>query len=107
MSQELSPKVILSQSGSVAFRRIEDEILLVPIRTDARQKLGIYTMNKTAAAVWELLDGKRNLKELVRAFCERFDVAENLAFRDIETCCRELLQAGVIEVSHPELPETS
>ena len=97
MQERLEPGSRFRRSGSVAQREIHDEVLIIPIRSDPSDKLGVYTLNRTAAFVWGLLDGERTLDELVDVLCERFEVEPERARIDIEACCRELLECGVLE----------
>ena len=85
-------------SDGIASRRVEDEVLLVPIRTDPRQKLGVYTLNRVGAVVWELLDGLRSVSQVAENLCQRFEIDMQIARRDTETFCQALLSFGAIEL---------
>jgi hypothetical protein len=91
------------RSESVAHRRIEDEVLLIPIRSDAKQGLAVFSLNPTAALLWDLLDGVRTIGELAGALCEKFEVAPDEAHRDVQSFCADLLECGAIE----PVPESS
>jgi hypothetical protein len=97
MPRSLDPKTRYRRSESVAHRRIADEVLLVPIRTDPGQKVKIYTLNRTAAAIWEWLDGERDLGQLLELLCRRFEVQKETARRDLDACCLDLEAFGAIE----------
>jgi hypothetical protein len=97
MPRSLELKTRYRRSESVAHRQIADEVLLVPIRTDPGQNLKIYTLNKTAAAIWDWLDGERDLSQLLVLLCGRFQVEEGTALRDLEDCCLDLEAFGAIE----------
>jgi coenzyme PQQ synthesis protein D (PqqD) len=102
MKSNLNANSCFKHTDSVAFRRIADEILLVPVRSDSRQKLGIYTLNRVGSAVWELIDGTRKLAEVIEAVCSRFNVDTETARRDTELFCQELLSFGAIEATLQE-----
>ena len=89
--------VFYQQSTKVAFRRVGDDVLLVPIRTDAREPLGIYTLNKTAAVLWMLLEAKHTLTEMAEALVARFAVDWEQAYRDATAFCEDLLSFGAVE----------
>lgn len=101
MPRSLDPKTRYRRSESVAHRQIADEVLLVPIRTDPGQKVKIYTLNRTAAAIWEWLDGERDLSQLLVLLCGRFEVQEQAARNDLEACCQDLEAFGAIERVEP------
>ncbi len=96
MAAALGLQISFARSDQIASRKIADEILLVPIRTSAHQKLGVYTLNGTGALIWELIDGRRRLSDLVDAVVDRFEVERDQALRDTETFCQDLLSFGAI-----------
>ena len=83
-------------SEEVASRKIADEVLLVPIRTSSKQKLGVYSLNETASWLWERMDGTRSFDQLVEAMTGRFEVDSEQARRDVEVLCQDLLSFGAI-----------
>ncbi|MBW1807866.1 MAG: PqqD family protein [Deltaproteobacteria bacterium] len=97
MTQVFKAESCFRHTNRVEFRRIADEILLVPIRSDSRQKLGIYTLNRVGSVVWELIDGTRKLAEVIDGVCSRFKIDSETARRDTELFCRELLSFRAIE----------
>lgn len=92
------------RSESVAHRRIDDEVLLIPIRSDPREGLAVFSLNVTASLLWDLLDGRNDVAALVAAICERFEVSEDRARQDVEAYCQQLLECGAIEPAESEAP---
>jgi hypothetical protein len=80
------------------FRRIADEIILVPVRRNMGDLESIYSLNETAARVWELLDGRRTLGDLVATLVQEFEVAPGTAETDLRSLLGQLTEAGAI---HP------
>ena len=58
----------------MVFRKIGDECILVPIRQGVGDLESIYTLNETAARIWELLDGTAKGIEIRDKIIEEFDV---------------------------------
>ncbi len=96
MPDRINPKNRFRHSEEIASRKIVGEVLLVPIRTSSKQKLGVYTLNETASWIWEMMDGTRSFGQLVKAMTERFEVDSEQAHRDVEVLCRDLLSFGAI-----------
>ena len=96
MPARINPEDRFRHSEEVASRKIADEVLLVPIRTSASQKLGVYTLNETAAWLWEMMDGSVTCAQLVDAMTERFEVDSEQAEKDVEILCQDLLSFGAI-----------
>jgi hypothetical protein len=74
---------VYTKSDSIVFRKIGDEFILVPIRHNVGDLDSIYTLNETAARIWELIDGKRNLREIKNMMVEEFDVPAAEAEKDL------------------------
>lgn len=71
------------KDSSVVFREIAGEAILVPIRRNVGDLESIYTLNETAARVWELIDGKRSIQEITDAIVTEFEVEREVAERDV------------------------
>ena len=74
---------IYSKSDSIVSRKIADEFILVPIRQNVGDLESIYTLNETAACIWELIDGKIKVKEIKGKLIEEFEVTPEEAEKDI------------------------
>ena len=74
---------VYKKSESIVSRRIGDEYILVPIRQDVGDLENIYTLNETAARIWELIDGKTQTSEIKEKIVEEFDVKPEEAEKDL------------------------
>jgi len=70
---------------------IDDEIILMRLDNGELQSLA-----ETAAAVWRLIDGKRDRAALVSALGAEFDADEQLIARDVDELLQQLEEAGLI-----------
>lgn len=71
-------------------RRIADEYILVPIREKVGDLRSIFTLNDTAARVWELIDGKRRASEIKAALLEEYETTEAEVDGDLRTVLSQL-----------------
>jgi hypothetical protein len=78
------------------FRKIVDELVLVPIRQDVADMDCIYTMNPVAAFIWGKLDGPTTQAELQAAIVSEYDVDPPAAAADLAGFLVELESAGAI-----------
>ncbi|HOX47285.1 MAG TPA: PqqD family protein [Myxococcota bacterium] len=85
------------KTGAMAARKILDEVVLIPIRTDTRETLGAYHLNRTASVLWESLEREASLDDLVTALCTRFQVEAPQARADAEGFVQEMLRIGALE----------
>jgi hypothetical protein len=74
---------VYRKSDSIVSRKVGDEFILVPIRQNVGDLDSIYTLNETAARIWELIDGERNLYEIKNMMVEEFDVPASEAEKDL------------------------
>jgi hypothetical protein len=81
----------VAQAEDIIWRRIGDEIVV--IKDDG---LSTHVLNKTAAWIWEMCDGKREIDEITSQLCERFDVSFEEAHADVEEIIEKLTQVGII-----------
>ena len=81
----------IAKSEDIVWRRIGDEIVV--IKDDG---LSIHVLNKTAAFVWEILNGDCEPGEIATGLCERFDVSFEEASTDITDIIQKLKQLGLL-----------
>jgi hypothetical protein len=74
---------IYKKSDAVVSRKIGDEFVLVPIRQDVGDLESIYTLNETAALIWELINGKLKVSEIKESLLEAFEVEPEQAEKDL------------------------
>ena len=74
---------VYSKSDSVVFRKIGDECILVPIRKGVGDLDSIYTLNPTAARIWELIDGSRSVRVIRETLLEEFEISPEEAEKDL------------------------
>jgi hypothetical protein len=58
---------------------------------------GVYALNETARAVWELCDGETQRAEIITSITQLFRVPEAVVARDVTRVLAELQCAGLID----------
>ena len=84
------------QDDSFVSRRIEDEVILVPIRQNVADLESIYTLSEVGARIWEQIDGRRATAEMLRLIVEEFEVTEEEAEKDLKEFIEQLAAIGAI-----------
>ena len=74
---------VYSKNPDVIFRKIADEFILVPIRQRAVDLRCVYTLNETAAFIWQAFDGKKSVSQIKDNLAEAFEVESSRAESDI------------------------
>ena len=82
---------VYTRNDHVVSRRIVDELILVPIRNNVADAETLYTLNEVGARVYELIDGKRPVRDIVSAIVSEFDVTGDEARADVLEFIEQLL----------------
>ena len=93
-------KRYIARSPDVAARTIGGELMIMSGRDSS-----LFSLNETAAALWEAADGTTPLEGIVeREICSRFDVGREEALADAEALAEELARHGILQVSDAPIP---
>jgi hypothetical protein len=76
-------KSILSHSPSVVTRKTGNEYVLVPVTNNIADMTSVYTLNETGAFIWELIDGKISVEEIIAAVTKEYDIDIKTAESDV------------------------
>ena len=85
-----------SKDSSVVFRKVADEFILVPIKQKASDVESIYTMNEVASRIWELINGKRSLRDIKDVIIKEFKVIPEEAEKDLIDFSKQLEKIGAV-----------
>jgi hypothetical protein len=72
-----------SHSPSVVTRKTGNEYVLVPVTNNIADMDSVYTLNETGAFIWEHIDGKRTLLEIIDALTNEFEINKDNATKDV------------------------
>lgn len=82
----------IAQTKDVIWRRIGDDIVIIK-----DGGLSTHVLNKTAAFIWEMCDGKSGVDEIASKICERFEVAYEEAHADVDDLITTLTKANFLK----------
>jgi len=88
------------KDSNIVYRKIADEYILVPIRQQVADLNCIYTLNEIGAFIWELIDGKSNIKQILKNITAAYDVEEKAAKDDLISFISQLLKIKAIDVAN-------
>ena len=101
MKAKVSLDTIYVPTDDVVAREIEGELIIVPLVAgigDMEDEL--FTLNKTGRIIWDKLDGKRYLKDVVEEISTEFEAPAREIEKDVIGLTEELLKRKMItEVS--------
>ena len=76
-------KSVISHSSEIVTKKTGKEYVLVPLANNIADMNRLFTLNETGAFIWELIDGKKNVEEIIAAFTEEYDINGETATKDI------------------------
>ncbi len=63
-----------------------------------------YSMDKVGGMIWEMIEGRHSLEEIVAAISASYDVGAERAKSDVERLLEELVQENLIIVAEDGVP---
>ena len=97
----MSKKLYVARSPRIAARMLGEEMLVM-----SGQDSTLFTLNPTAAILWQAADGSTALDEIVeRRICSEFEVKPEDALRDAEELAKNLAKHGILLISEQPISE--
>lgn len=88
---------VYAPSDDIVVRMIEGELLIVPLGASIGDlEDEIYTLNPTGQAIWERLDGRRRLQEVVKELEAKFEATPGDIERDVSGLVAELVKRRML-----------
>jgi hypothetical protein len=87
------------RDADFVFRRISDEVILLPIRRNLGDLESIFSLNEVGARIWELLDGERSLAEIRDTLLAEFDASADAVDADLAEFVATLESIGAVGVA--------
>jgi hypothetical protein len=78
-------------------RVVAGETIIVPIRHGVGDLNAIYTLNEVGTRIWQLIDGKTRVEQIVKTITAEYEVLEEEAGKDVVDYLDSLESAGLIK----------
>ena len=82
---------VYKHSPNTAWRRISEEAVVLDLRSSV-----YYSLNETAARIWESLGERLTCDQIVERLCAEYDTAEARARKDVSETLRQMLKSGIL-----------
>jgi hypothetical protein len=90
----------VARADRVAARMIGDELMIMSGADST-----LFTLNATAALLWQAADGVTPLREIVeRSIVPRYEVDPDVACRDAVELVEDLARHGILQLSATPIP---
>lgn len=87
---------VWSKNANLVTRVIGDETVLLPIYKTSDEIDCIYTLNKVASRVWEMLDGKKTVGQIKKQVLGEFDTTPGEVDKEMRRLLKDLREIEVI-----------
>ena len=87
------------KASNYVTREVAGETIIVPVRSNVADLDSMYTLNELGTTVWQLMDGRTSVGQIVESVCGVYEVTPEEAKKDVLDFVRSLRSAGVIRPS--------
>ena len=97
MDMTISGEAVCTVSEDVVAREIEGEIIIVPLVAgigDLEDEL--FTLNETGKAIWDKLDGRRTLNEVIGELAAEYQEEPREIETDVLGLAQELVRRKIL-----------
>jgi len=84
------------KAGDLVTRSIATETIIVPVRAHVVDLESIYSMDQVGSLIWQLIDERMSVDEIVEAVCASYEVGREQATNDVREFLDSLQAAGLI-----------
>ncbi len=78
---------IIKKGEDTPWNIVDDEVVLLNLDSGH-----YYSLNESGRRIWELLDGKNTIPDIVNIICNEFDIEQKKAADDINSLVDDLLK---------------
>lgn len=94
---DINVNAIYFPSEDVVARKIEGELIIVPLVAgigDMEDEL--FTLNETGTAIWDKLDGKQTLNDIITSLSQEYDSPAGEIEHDVLGLVKELVKRRML-----------
>jgi Mrp family chromosome partitioning ATPase len=85
-----------AKESDLVTRDVAGEKIIVPIKGHVGDLEGVFTLNELGAMIWQLINGRTTVRQLMEAVTNEYDVGAAEAEKDVVDFLRSLEDAGLI-----------
>lgn len=97
MKTKVDLNCVYTPSEDVVAREVQGELIIIPITSGvADMEDDIFTLNETGRAIWDRLNGKKTLQEVIKDLGAEFEAGQGQIEKDILGISEELLKRRML-----------
>ncbi len=93
----MSDKKVLKKTDKVVARKIEGEMILLPLYKSSMDMNYIYTLNESAARFWDLVNGKNSIADIKADLLTTYNVDKKMLDAEIDGLIKDLKSVKAVK----------
>jgi hypothetical protein len=93
-----SADTVPRRSENVVFRKVAGEYILVPLVASTTDVESIFNLNETGAAIWDKVDGKKSIRDIVAEIQTEYEMEGDQLERDVISFVDEMAESKLMLV---------
>ncbi len=89
---------IPQKNTELAWRVIDNETVIIPLDEQTSDSEKVNFLNETGTRIWELIDGKRSVGEIIAKILEEYEIGEKEAEKEVVSFINKLSRKNLIKV---------
>lgn len=89
-------RLIYSHAPNIVTRKTGSKYVLIPVTNNIADMNSVYTLNESGAFIWELIDGKRSIAEIVDALVTEYNIDRGVAESDLNSFLSDMSKYLII-----------
>jgi hypothetical protein len=88
---ELTFESVVQRDPGQEFSMIDDEVVMLSLKNGE-----YYALNSVASRIWEIIEERKTVNEILQILMEEFEVDETTCLQDTLECLADFRQKGLI-----------
>ncbi|MEK6732720.1 MAG: PqqD family protein [Candidatus Omnitrophota bacterium] len=84
---------------NLAWQIINGEAIVMILGASLLKHTDMEIFNETASRIWELIDGKRSVKNITAEIMREYDISFNNAHKEIMSFLQQMVKKDMIEIT--------
>jgi coenzyme PQQ biosynthesis protein PqqD len=94
---------VLLPSNDLIAKEVDEEFIIVVIKAGVSNiEDDLFSLNDTGEAIWNLLDGKRTVSEVIEILKSEYQATDNTIEQDVFHMLDQLLQKNILIEIQPD-----
>ena len=89
---------IPGKNTELVWRVIDGETVIIPLDEQTSDSEKISFLNETGTRIWELIDGKNSIKDIVVKIVKEYEIEEKEAEKEVVSFVENLKNRNLIKI---------